>query len=223
MGAREQFLASPLDQVGGSLVHSCLPPSSGVSPRNLLLSKGRLAEPEPWQGAASGGPLFPLQTGLSQLHLRAPVPAMEAPGAQASLSKDWPQTPRLPTFVGCLGPPLGLQRRKAHIPKLPVHAVSLAEGRGERVFLRFLHLEAWRERLSSGPRPQRLPHGPGPQALHPLPPPGHPLGSPPSSRLHQPPGRAAIPLPTDSNTTNSHLPVFALTSPPFRGYLEHPN
>lgn len=51
----------------------------------------------------------------------------------------------------------------------------------------------------------------------------HPLGSPPSSRLHQPPGRAAIPLPTDSNTTNSHLPVFALTSPPFRGYLEHPN
>lgn len=195
MGARKQFLASPLDQVGGSLVHSCLPPSSGGSPRNLLLSKGRLAEPEPWQGAASGGLLCPLQTDPSQLHLRAPVPAMEAPGAQASLSKDWPQTPRLPTFVGCLGPPLGLQQRKARIPKLPVHAASLTEGRGERVFLRFLHLEAWREgsaqacalggppRTDLAHRPSTLCHRP---ALH------HSLGSPPFSQLLQPPGRAAI-------------------------------
>lgn len=101
-----------------------------------------MAEPEPWQGAASGGPLFLLQTGLFQPHLRAPVPATEAPGAQASLSKDWPQSPQLPTFLGCLGSPLGLQQRKARVPKLPVHAVSLAEGRGEREFLRFLHLKA---------------------------------------------------------------------------------
>lgn len=130
-----------------------------------------MAEPEPWQGAASGGPVFLLQTGLSQPHLRAPVLAMEAPGAQASLFKDWPQTPQLPTFLGCLGSPLGLQQRKDRIPKLPVQAVSLAEGRGEREFLRFLHLEAWRERLSSA------------RALGGLPALDQPTGPPPSATV----------------------------------------
>lgn len=55
-----------------------------------------MAEPEPWQGAAPGDPPSPLPTSLSQLHLRAPVPAMEDLGAQASLSKDLPQGPWLP-------------------------------------------------------------------------------------------------------------------------------
>lgn len=65
------------------------------------------------------------------------------------------------------------------------------------------------------------PSGTSPQALH------HALGSPPASQLHQPPGRAASPLPgmlfpTYSNTANSHLPVFAPTSPPFRGLPRAP-
>lgn len=123
-----------------------------------------MAEPEPWQGAAPGDPPSPLPTSLSQLHLRAPVPAMEDLGAQASLSKDLPQGPWLPELLGCLGPPLRLQWRGACTPKLPVHTVSLAEGRGERTLLRFLHLEAWRERLSSSPLPWGTPSiGGGPQ------------------------------------------------------------
>lgn len=106
-----------------------------------------MAEPEPRQGAAGGG-LSSLLTGSAQLQLRDPGPATDGPGARASLSKGLHQRPWLPTFLGCLGPPLGLQRREDRAPKLPVHAVSLAEGRGERMFLRFLHLEAWRERLA---------------------------------------------------------------------------
>ena len=163
---REWSLAPGLDRGGGSLVHCCLPPSPGSSPRNRLLSEGRVAEPEPWQGAARGGPPSLLLTGSSQLHLRVPVPAVEDPGSQASLSHDLPRRPWLPKFLGCLGPLLGLQRRGDCTPKLPGHSVSLAEGRGERFFLRLLHLEAWRERLSSGPLPWRVPSiGLDPQGL----------------------------------------------------------
>lgn len=105
-----------------------------------------MAEPEPWQAAAPGDQPSPLPTSLSLLHLMVPVPAVEDLQAQASLSNDLPQGPWLPEFLGCLGPPLRLRRRGACTPKLPVHTVSLAEGRGERTFLRFLHLEA----LSAG-------------------------------------------------------------------------
>lgn len=68
--------------------------------------------------------------------------AVEDLGAQASVSKDSPRVSCLPKFLGCLGPPLRLQCREDSTPNLPVHAVSLAEGRGERTFLRFLYLEA---------------------------------------------------------------------------------
>lgn len=97
-------------------------------------------EPEPQQEAARGGPPSPLSTNSSQLHLRAPVPAVLDPRTQASLSKGSAQGPWLPEFLGCLGPPLTLQRRWDCTPELPIHAVSLAEGRGERTFLRVLHL-----------------------------------------------------------------------------------
>lgn len=86
--------------------------------------------------------LSPLSTHLSQLHLRAPAPTMEDLQAQASLSKDSPWGPWLPEVLGCLGPPLTLQRQEGCTPDPAVPMVSLAEGRGEGTFLRFLYLGA---------------------------------------------------------------------------------
>ena len=148
-------MARRLDRAGGSLAHSCLPASAGGFPRDHLLSKGCMAEPQ--AGAVCGGRPSPLSTKSPQLQLGAPVQAVEDLGAQASLSKDSPQVPCLPKFLGCLGPPVRLQGREDSTPKLPIHAVSLAEGRGESPFLRFLHLDAWREKLSSGSLPRGTP------------------------------------------------------------------
>lgn len=70
------------------------------------------------------------------------MPAALDPRTQASLSRGSAQGPWLPEFLGCLGPPLRLRRRwDCTAAELPIHAVSLAEGRGERTFLRVLHLE----------------------------------------------------------------------------------
>lgn len=68
-----------------------------------------MGEPEPWRGAACGGQPSPLSTGLSQLHLRAPGQALEELGAQASLPTEGLQVARIPAFLGCRGPRLGLQ------------------------------------------------------------------------------------------------------------------
>lgn len=148
-------LTHRLDRAGGSFAHSCLPPSAGGCPGDHLLSKGRMAEPQ--AGAVCGGRPSPLSIKSSQLQLGAPVQAVEDLGAQASLSKDSPQVPCLPRFLGCPAPPVRLQGREDSTPKLPIHAVSLAEGRGESPFLRFLHLDIWKGKLSSGSLPRGTP------------------------------------------------------------------
>jgi hypothetical protein len=125
-------------------------PAVGASPRDHLLTNGRMAEPEPQPGVTRPSPLF---TSFPQLHLGAMVRAVGVLVVRASLSKDSPWAPWLPEALGCLGPQLTLQWREDCTPKVPVLVASLAEGRGEETFLGFRLLKAWRDKLSSGPPP----------------------------------------------------------------------
>lgn len=149
---REWALGPHRDLAKGSLAHSCLPSSAGESPRDRLLSDGFVSEQEPWPEATRSDQSYPLSTALSQLLLRAPVYGVRA---QAFLSKESSWGPQVPRLLGCLGAPLTLQWGEGCTPKSSVPTVSLAEGRGKKLFLWFLLLKGWRERLGSGFLPPR--------------------------------------------------------------------